>query len=129
MRTLANDEILFGLKPEPAPDTDYISIGSRGQVILRRDDQWIKLTPTTPINVTMDTARTIARMQGHYEVEPVDTTGLAMSECPIVDSQQVSIPKYKQDSIGSSSRAPRVDPISRVDPNPDFENWDWPGKG
>jgi hypothetical protein len=80
------------------------------------------------MNMTMDTARTIARTQGYYEVEPVDTTRLAMSECPSVDPQQVSIPKYKQDSIGSSTRAPRVDPISRVDPNPDFENWDWPGK-
>lgn len=36
---LATDEIFFGEKTEPAPETDYISIGSRGQVILRRDDQ------------------------------------------------------------------------------------------
>lgn len=124
------NEIFFGRGSEPAPVTDYISIDIRGKVLLRRDNEWIKLTPKVEQDITLDTARSIAAWNYYHEVLPIDTTKMDRShpEWPQVDVSKVSLPDYKQDSIGVPSKASRVRPESEVDLNPDFKTWNWPSE-
>jgi len=124
MVDLAPDEIFFGRASEPAPETDYISIGRLGHVIFRRGDDVTKWVPSTTQVITLDTARTIARMQKYYETEPTDTTEVERPDWPEVDATQVSVPTYNV--VTKPARNPddyKEDTLGL------FKTWSWPSTG